>query len=253
VVVAAGTYASPALLLRSGIGPASQLRALDIEVMVDLPGVGAHLADHPAISVDLACPASPTPVPVHQIAATLHSESQGLAAPPDLQFLPCGPFHANGGTLAFVVALLKPRSRGTVRLRSADPADPPDILLGYFDELIDLDRLAQGVKQARDIARCSALMALTGGVELAPGSAIAEDEALLRAWVRAQAWTYHHPVGTCAMGLNPDIGAVVDPDCRVFGVDGLIVADASVMPDIPSANTHIPTVMIAEKVAASLR
>ena len=121
VVVAAGTYASPALLLRSGIGPASHLRALEIEVVVDLPGVGTNLADHPAISVDLTCPASPTPVPVHQIAATLHSESQGGADPPDLQFLPCGPFHANGGTLAFVIGLLKPRSRGTVRLGRPTP------------------------------------------------------------------------------------------------------------------------------------
>jgi len=165
-----------------------------------------------------------------------------------------GPF-ADGGRGAFFlgVALLKPRSRGTVRLRSADPSVPPRIELGYFGEPADLDRLAAGLVRIRESAVAAVIAELSCGAELTPGRDLANgDRDGLRAWIRRHVWTYHHPVGTCAMGPLPGSGSVVDAAGAVHGIDGLYVADASVMPDIPSANTHIPTVMVAARIAALL-
>ena len=252
VVLCAGTYGTPALLLRSGIGPAGHLRELGIPVLADLPGVGVNLADHPAVSVDFGYPREARPAPLFQVFATMRSPAADRNGPPDLQYLVGGPF-ANGdvGSFFIGVALLKPRSRGTVRLRSADPSAAPRIDLGYFREPGDLDRLAIGLMLVREPASTGPIAELSGGVELAPGPPVAAaDRQNLREWIRRNAWTYHHPVGTCAMGPDPRVGAVVDADGAVHGISGLSVADASVMPDIPSANTHIPTVMIAERIAS---
>jgi choline dehydrogenase len=254
VILCAGAYGTPALLMRSGIGPAGHLRQFGIPVVADLPGVGANLADHPAVSVDLGYDPPVRPAPVFQVAATLHSEDADGNGPPDLQCLVGGPFaNRSCGSFFLGVALLKPWSRGTVRLRSADPSAAPRIDLGYFREPADLDRLAAGLGRVRESATAAAIAELSGGVELAPGRDVANgDPQGLREWIRRNAWTYHHPVGTCAMGPAPDSGAVVDASGEVHGVSGLSVADASVMPDIPSANTHIPTVMIAERIASLL-
>jgi len=165
-----------------------------------------------------------------------------------------GPFgDGDRGTFFIGVALLKPASRGTVRLRSADPSAAPRIDLGYFREPRDLDRLANGLIQIREPAGTGPIAELSGGKELAPGPGIAAgDRDRLRQWIRRNTWTYHHPVGTCAMGSDPAAGAVVDAAGRVHGTRGLTVADASVMPDIPSANTHLPTIMVAERIASLL-
>jgi len=253
VILCAGAYGSPAVLMRSGIGPAGHLRELGIPVVADLPGVGANLADHPAVSIDFGYDREVRPVPAFQVAATLRSEDAGTDGPPDLQCIVGGPF-ADGGPGGFFlgVALLKPRSRGAVRLRSADPSAAPCIDLGYFREPADLDRLATGLARIRESA-VAAVTELSCGAELAPGRDIAHgDPDALREWIRRETWTYHHPVGTCAMGPASGTGAVVDAAGSVHGIDGLSVADASVMPDIPSANTHIPAVMIAERIAALL-
>ena len=219
-----------------------------------LPGVGANLADHPAVSIDFGYDRDVRPAPAFQVAATLRSESADTGGPPDLQCIVGGPF-GNGGPGAFFlgVALLKPRSRGAVRLRPADPSAAPCIDLGYFREPADLDRLAAGLARIRESAAAAVSAELSCGAELAPGPDIPKgDQDVLREWIRRAAWTYHHPVGTCAMGPAPGSGSVVDATGTVHGIDGLSVADASVMPDIPSANTHIPTVMIAERIAALL-
>jgi choline dehydrogenase len=147
-------------------------------------------------------------------------------------------------------ALLKPASRGRVRLRDAGPGSAPGIDLGYFRDPADLPRLLEGLRLADEAARHPALAGLTGGRRLGPPpEAVARDDVATE-WIRNSAWTYHHPVGTCAMGLDPAAGAVVDPDARVHGVDGLSVVDASILPEIPSANTNIPVIMVAEHVAA---
>jgi choline dehydrogenase len=254
VVLCAGAYGTPALLLRSGIGPAGHLRELGIPVVADLPGVGANLADHPAVSLDFGYPRQVRPAPLFQVIATTHSTDAAGDGPPDLQYIVGGPF-ADGdrGTFFIGVALLKPASRGTVRLRSADPSAAPRIDLGYFREPRDLDRLASGLIRIREPAGTGPIAGLSGGEELAPGPGIAAaDRRRLRQWIRRNAWTYHHPAGTCAMGSDPAAGAVVNAAGRVHGTGGLTVADASIMPDIPSANTHIPTIMIAERIASLL-
>ena len=245
VVVSAGTYASPALLMRSGIGPAAALRELDIPVVADLPGVGQNLIDHPAVSVDLRYDRPVNPVPVFQVVATFHSSGTDSGGAPDLQCLVSGPYENDPSTFFLGTALLKPKSRGSLTLQSIDPTAPPRIDLGYYREADDLDRMVEGLRRVRELAHVSAVGELSGGVDYGPGPA-----AGLRSWVRRQTWTYHHPVGTCAMGVDPVAGAVVDPACRVHGVSDLWVIDASVMPDVPSANTHLPTVMVAERAAA---
>jgi choline dehydrogenase-like flavoprotein len=254
IVLCAGTYGTPPLLLRSGIGDPDALGRLGIRGRIDLPGVGRGLIDHPGIAISVPVVREPPPLPVHQVVATARSSRAGADDPPDLQVFPFGPYpsEAEAGPLMFVAAaLLTPRSRGAVELRSADPGDPPRITLGYFDEPEDLDRLMEGLERAEAIARHPALGRLTpagGDGATVPPLGVFER----RGWIRAHAWTYHHPVGTCAMGREDDPRAVVDPGGRVIGIESLTVADASIMPDIPSANTHLPTLMIAERVAEGL-
>jgi choline dehydrogenase len=245
VVVSAGAYASPGLLMRSGIGPASVLRGLEIPVVIDLPGVGQNLIDHPAVSVDVLYDRAVQPMPVFQVMATFHSSGADPGGAPDLQCMVGGPYEGHAAMFFLGAALLKPQSRGSVTLSSSDPAAPPNIDLGYFRASDDLDRLVEGLERVREAAQVGAIKELSGGHESAPGS---EDD--LRSWVQRKTWTYHHPVGTCAMGVDPAAGAVVDATCRVHGTSGLRVVDASIMPDIPSANTHVPTIMIAERSAA---
>jgi choline dehydrogenase len=137
VVLCAGTYASPTLLLRSGLGPAADLSRLGVQPRVDLPGVGSNLADHPSVALDLPYALDPDPAPLFQIAATLYGSASTSAAPPDLQLLTAGPYPAeeeSPPTFMIAAALLKPRSRGTVKLRSTEPTDPPRIELGYLKE-----------------------------------------------------------------------------------------------------------------------
>ena len=247
VILCAGAYHSPGLLVRSGIGSADEVRALGVDVVGDLPGVGANLADHPAVSVSGTIALPTADAPVFQLVATVHSSgSDPRRDPPDLQLLVGGPFMSPAGAGFFVgAALLKPLSRGRVRTRSVDAAAPPQIDLGYFGHPADLPRLSEGVILAHRALCTEPLRA----VSAEPAPVVPAGNALRR-WIVDEAWSYHHPVGTCAMGPDPDRGAVVDADCRVHGVEGLSVVDASVMPDIPSANTNLPTIMLAERAVA---
>jgi choline dehydrogenase len=251
VIVCAGAYASPGLLLRSGIGPADDVAALGLPVVSDLPGVGANLVDHPWVSIDLPC-APPTGDPaLFQLAATVRSSVAHPAGAPDLQLMVCGPYPMGDGYgCSFAAALLRPASRGRIRLHTLDPVAVPDIDLGYFGHGDDLDRLTECLRLADAVTQNGPLPAATNGSRFGPDREVIADDHDARAWVRASAATYHHPVGTCAMGLDPRSGAVVDPDGHVYGVAGLSVVDASILPDVPSANTNIPTIMLAEHLAA---
>jgi len=253
VVVAAGSYASPAILMRSGIGPAAHLRELGIAVAADLPGVGGNLIDHPLAAVDL--PTTPGYAgPRFQMMLTARSTLAAPGGPPDLHLFAAGPFDdpasPSGGVFGLVTGLLSVRSRGSVRLRSADPADPPRIDIAHLRHPEDMTRMIEVTRHARQLSRTPPLAGFVTGAELALGPAISDDDtAALEASIRGRVGSYHHPVGTCAMGPDPADGAVVGPRGGVYGISGLWVADASVMPTIPAANTNLSTIVVAERIA----
>lgn len=253
VILAAGAYGSPAILLRSGLGPAAQLRELDIPVTADLPGVGANLIDHPLVAVDL--PAAPgRRGPALPVMLTMRSTLATPSGPPDLHLFVAGPFDVpsvpSGAVFGIVTGLLSPRSHGTVRLRSADPDDPPVIDPAYLRHPDDVTRMVEATLAARQISRTPPLVDLIPGPEIAPGAAIDDDDrAGLVESIRSRVGPYHHPVGTCAMGPDPASGAVVDARGAVHGIKQVYIADASVMPTIPAANTNLPTIVVAERIA----
>ena len=255
VVLTAGTYASPMMLARSGIGPAAGLRALGVATVVDLPGVGSNLVDHPLLSVDL--PTRPSAGPSRfQTHVTYHARDTDPTGPPDLLTFAAGPFEVgpdvtpDGAVFGLVSGLLSPRSRGWVRLASNDPAVAPRIHLAHLTDPDDLERIVDALMEARRIARSEPMAAIVTGPELAPGPAVpAGDRHALASWARSAVSTFHHPVGTCAMGPDPARGAVTDHHGSVHGVARLTVADASIMPTIPSATTNLPTIMVAEHLA----
>jgi choline dehydrogenase len=148
-------------------------------------------------------------------------------------------------------SVMTPRSRGTVKLASADPAVAPRIRLNLLQDPLDLERMIEGVRSARHIGAHKPLAGLASGPEQWAGAGI-EDEAELANAIKAAVWTYHHAAGTCAMGPSSAAGAVVDANGSVHGVGALTVADASIMPIIPSANIHLTTLMIAERIAQRL-
>ena len=259
VVLTAGTYASPMILARSGIGPAAELRALDIALRVDLPGVGANLVDHPMVSIDL--PTRPSSGPSKfQAHLTFRSAAADPAGPADLLLFVAGPFDVgseqspSGAVFGIVSGLLAPRSRGWVRLASNAPTDPPRIHLAHLTDADDLERMVDAVSEARRLAHSAPVAAITDGAELSPGLACPSgDRDALAAWARTAVTTFHHPVGTCAMGPDPALGAVCDARGSVHGIEALTVADASIMPTIPAATTNLPTMMVAEHIARWLR
>jgi choline dehydrogenase len=253
LVLAAGTYASPAILLRSGIGPAAHLREMSVAVVADLPGVGTNLADHPLVAVDLRCSISPGDAPFDVI-LSMRSSLAAPGDPPDLHLFPAGPFDAaDGAVFGIVTGLLCVRSRGSVRLRAADPGAPPRIDTGHLREPGDLDRMVEATRHARRLSRTAPLSDIVTGAELNPGADISDDDtAALARSIRTRVGSYHHPVGTCRMGPDATSGAVVDARGAVHGIDALWVADASVMPSLPSANTHLSTVVVAERIAKLL-
>jgi choline dehydrogenase len=256
VVLAAGAYASPAILMRSGVGPADQLRALGVDVVSDLPGVGANLIDHALVAVDLPGPAGYSG-PRFQVMLSMRSSHADPNGPPDLHLFPAGPWDTpnspSGAVFGVVTGLMSVRSRGSVRLRSADPGDPPRIDIAHLRDPEDLDRMVEATLEARRISRTPPLDGLVRGPELAPGSEVEDDDRTgLERSIRSRIDSYHHPVGTCAMGPAPADGAVVDARGRVHGLDNLWVADASVMPTIPAANTNCSTIVVAERIAGWL-
>jgi choline dehydrogenase len=246
VVLAAGAYFSPAILLRSGIGPESELRSHGIAPVSDVP-TGSRLLDHCGAAVVWRLSAS------LQEEARAHDQGNGLFGPHtlakaassrcpegiwDLHLLPWIYESTSGAYEAqMVVFHMKPLSTGRVRLRSRNPSEPPIVERGFLSREEDLQPLLEGFELARSIAATPPLRELLES-ELLPGPLAPEQH------VRNTIRNYFHPAGTCG------IGSVVDNECRVLGVDRLRVADASVMPTIPRANTNLTTAAIAERVAA---
>jgi len=249
VVLCAGTYGSPPILMRSGIGPAEHLRSVGVPVRVDLPGVGANLADHPSTDLDTGFRGAARTAPLLHSAATFHSATASTDEPPDLMFWVADPGSPEDPPqLTIDILLLKPLSTGRVRLRSAVPGDAPRIELPNLREPFDLERLAEGYRRAREIAGHPDLRRLCP--EPLPPE-IAEDQEL-RSTIRRSVYSVPHVVGTCAMGPSPNDGAVVDGSGRVHGTEALFVVDASIMPTVPSGFTHLPTIMIAERLSEQI-
>ena len=275
VVLSAGSYGSPQLLMLSGIGPADHLQEVGVPVEHELDGVGQNLHDHPFLVcifestvggslLDAEHPkhlaeyllrkTGPLTSSVAEAFAFVRSRA-GLPAP-DLQFHFAPAFFSEHGaethdkhayTLGPV--LVSPKSRGWVKLASADPAASPRIQPNALSDPDDLAALVEGVKIARRVAQAEPLRSATGR-EIYPGpEAVSDSE--IEADLRRRVELIYHPVGTCRIGV--DDHAVVDPDQRVRGIEGLRVADASVMPVIPGGNTNAPTIMVAERAADLIR
>lgn len=273
VILSGGTINSPQVLMLSGIGPAEQLRALGIGVLVDLPGVGSNLQDHPCVSV---CFASKQPVSLfgieteenlqeylqHQSGpltsnigeAGAYIQTQADLPEPDLQlnFAPLffdrhSAPQSHGYTI--IPSLVRPQSRGHLTLRSSDPTQHPAIYASLLSNEADFRLLVEGVKLARRVGQAQAFAPFYDG-EVLPGPRVQSDEEI-GAFLRRELETVNHPVGTCKMGQNDQ--AVVDERLRVHGVEGLRVIDASIMPTIVNGHTMAPTIMIAEKGADLIR
>jgi choline dehydrogenase len=275
VVLSGGAINSPQLLMLSGIGPADHLREVGVDVVHDLPGVGGGLQDHPLVPIvydvrsgtSLRLAETPLnmarwkvagrgPLTSNLAEAGLFTRSTPALAEPDLQyhFLPVkfwkqAEIDPDVEAFSTLIALVHVHSRGSVRLRSADPSWSPVIDAGYLTDERDLEALVSGIEQARDIARVGPLASVLAG-EWSPGDAVRGRDAL-RASVRQTLESLYHPASSCRMGTDDgsDDMAVVDPRLRVRGIEGLRVADASVMPTLVRGNTNAPTIMVAERAA----
>jgi choline dehydrogenase/4-pyridoxate dehydrogenase len=285
VILAGGVVNSPQLLMLSGIGDPEELKTHGIPVVSPLPGVGGNLQDH--ISAGILWRRS-MPGPLHakmrldRIARELAKnyffgggitnnlpggvmaflKSPDAARLPDVQLLfAAAPMVARPYLPPFVppyqdsfgcrAVVLRPESRGRLELASADPRRAPRIRQNFLATEKDWRTLRAGLRMVREIARQGALAPFIAS-EIAPGPD-ARSDAEIDAHIRATAITVHHPLGTCKMGRPNDPAAVVDPELKVLGVDGLRVADASVMPDLVGGNINAPVIMIAEKAADLIR
>ena len=275
VILCAGAINSPQILMLSGIGPAAHLRAHGIEVKRNLPGVGTNLQEHIGVSIQASVNVPTLNSDMRSARAAWHALNWLLfkrgalcaafeavafvrvldgAAEPDVQLhfgaigarlTPNGFVPYDEPTVTIHVNPTRPRSRGEIRLTTADPLQPPLILPNMMSDEQDLRTLIEGGRFARRILAASAF---TGFVlrEVAPGAEVHSDEEW-EAFIRTTAAPEYHPAGTCRMGRDPL--AVTDPELRVHGVAGLRIADASVIPALPSANTNAACVMIGEKAA----
>ncbi|SFV07849.1 GMC family oxidoreductase [Pseudoduganella namucuonensis] len=283
VILSAGAFNSPHLLMLSGVGPARELQSHGIQVQADLPGVGRNLSEHPTVMMEFAATRPVTflkqlrmdrlarhamnwavfgrgPMATQINSCNMIIRTRPELKQPDIQLMgnpirfdakPWFPglTRRQGHVFSLGVVILHPYSRGHISLKSADPRTLPGIHMNLFSDQRDFETLRNGIREARRVYRSGDQAALTGH-ELQPGEE-AQSDAELDDYIRKNAVVCQHPVGTCSMGVGPD--AVVDPQLRVIGIDGLRVVDASVMPTVPGANTNAATIMLAEVAADLLR
>ena len=248
VILSGGTYGSPAILLRSGVGPADELTALGISVVADLP-VGKRLHDQPGFyNVYALAPGHLEMTPaVGSLLWTASREAVGdeLDLHITATHLMDASLSPTGGVIVLSAALTQPESRGTLKLASRDPGDAPLINANYLGTGPDARRMVEGVQLGRAIARNPVFAPFSAG-EIIPGDAVADDA--LAQVITAGVAVYGHPTSTVPMGGAGDPWAVVDSVGAVNGVSGLRVVDASIIPDVPSSTTNITVIMLAERV-----
>ncbi|SFI66418.1 choline dehydrogenase [Albimonas pacifica] len=277
VVLAASSINSPKMLMLSGIGPGAQLAAHGIEVKADRPGVGANLMDHLEVYVQQACTQPITLYKHWNLFGKAWSGAQwllfktGLGASnqfesaafvrsragvdyPDVQFhfLPIavrydGQAAAEGHGFQAHVGPMRAQSRGEITLRSADPSEAPKIVFNYMSEEQDWIDFRRCIRMTREIFAQPAFDPFRGK-EIQPGAAVQSDDEI-DAFIAEHAESAYHPCGTCRMGRADDPTAVVDPECRVIGVEGLRVADSSIFPRVTNGNTNAPSILVGEKAA----
>jgi choline dehydrogenase len=247
-VLCAGVYGSSSILLRSGVGPAKDLASLGIPVHTDLSGVGANLHDHPGVALEY----KPT---ARALRAVKSEDAEGrfyqaqlvLRTAPDLHVMPYQSVDDDGAWSFLILAFyLDPRSRGRMRLSSREPDALPKIELGLLGDRKhqDVRALVQGLRLIHDLTKRSPLAAL---IERGPRRF--DSDARLARYVRDSVSDYGHSVGTCRMGTSPATGDVVDPRGRVHGLANVFVADASIVPRIPRANTNLTCCVIGARIA----
>jgi choline dehydrogenase len=274
IILAGGAINSPQLLMLSGIGPADHLRSHEIEVQLDLPGVGLNLQDHLDVCTLVHCKEPVTYDQLNDFTVGLRylfgrkgpgssniAEAGGFVVSrhatddrPDIQmhFVPAflddhGRNILPGHGMTIHACALRPKSRGELTLKSADPMTAPAMQPNYLSDEYDRSMMLECVKLSREIF-AQDLFSPYAGEEMFPGPTVQSDDALLE-FIRNKAESIYHPIGTCKMGVDDQ--AVVNPGLNVHGLDGLSVVDASVMPTLVSGNTNAPTIMIAEKFAAA--
>jgi choline dehydrogenase len=251
VILSAGTFGSPAILMRSGIGPAAHLSELGIATIADLP-VGDRLPDQPFFYNVYALKREANAM--KPAAGALVWTRSRSAAAGDLDLHISGTHFidpnasATGGAIVLACAVVLPNSIGRLRLSSRDPHAPPHINYNFFADPIDLDRTVEAVRLSRQIGRTAPFSDLIDH-EMAPGNAVGDGDAL-RANIVANVGAYLHPTSTVPMGAATDQTAVVDAWGNVRGVSALRVVDASILPEVPSAPTNVTTIMVAERIAA---
>jgi choline dehydrogenase len=282
VLLCAGAVQSPHILQLSGIGDPEELASHGVPVVHALKGVGANLQDHIDVCLSWECPLPITAYSMRKgliktlgvglnymlfgkgpgrqnfLESGAFLRSRPDLDRPDLQIHTVLAIMQDHGKVAvakdgftFHVCQLRPESRGRIGLRSADPLADPAIFANYLSAEEDRRAIREGVKMMRQVAAQAALSPYRGA-EYAPGEAVKTD-AEIDAWIRKSAETIYHPVGSCRMGAAGDPMAVVDAECRVQGLSGLRVVDASVMPTLVGGNTNAPTIMIAEKISDAIR
>ena len=253
VILSAGAIDTPRLLMLSGLGPTAELTALGIPCVVDLPGVGRNLQEHPIIGGLCFEAKRQLPPSNNNLEGSIaFDRSDRALAVPDLAFVSvqipyvsdeiAAAYPPTANAFSIAPGLMRIESRGYVRLRSADPSGPLEVQANMLADRADLEAIATGIELGMELATQPAFRDLIHRW-IAPTHTLTRDQ--IRSFARQACMPYFHPVGTCAMGTHDH--AVVDPELRVHGIERLRIADASIMPTITSANTQAPTIMIGER------
>jgi choline dehydrogenase len=255
IVLSGGAIASPQILMLSGVGPAAHLQELGIELVKDLPGVGQNFRDHPMAPVRLQVHDDfPQDAEAPRVQAALRYTAGGSRLRNDMQILPSSfsfplggdPLAGEGVRLSCILELAE--GKGSVTLASSSPHDQPNLYYGFLEEESDRERLREAVRICFSLLKHEAFQDIVSG-PLTPTYEDLESEESLDDWLNRNVTTSQHLAGTCKMGPESDPAAVVDQHCRVRGLDGLWVADTSVMPNVVRANTNTTAIAIAERVA----
>jgi choline dehydrogenase len=259
VILAAGAMSSPTVLMRSGIGPAEDLKRLGVDVRLDRPGVGENLVDHPRTGVFMR----PKPGTINSadpfLQTILRTTAKGSTRFNDLQYYMVSHFNLDpfpdlqmlaGSNLIFGVMIVdqQPESRGRMRLRSADPHEGPAVDLNFLSTDRDMEKLVDAVRVCWELANHHYAQDLADGF-IVLNERLINDDAMVRQYIKQSLDSGYHPVGTARMGTADDEGAVVDERLRVHGTENLYLADASVMPNIVNCNTNLTSIMIGERMA----